>query len=162
LEELLALLFEAVRIYPNHPDGRLVQTQLLSWTGQYNQVMRAAAAAIGNGEWPRAQANLERARQINPGSPTVVRLCEFVDEVRRQIETTRNRIDAALERGDQRQALILAHRLQKYVEQMSRPQRWPEAWRTMHANSSLLLTLYRLACRVCANVLGGARGTDRQ
>lgn len=161
LEELVALLREAVHVYPDHPDGRLVRTQLLSITGQYDKVIRQAMRAIQVGKWQTAQANLERARQINPGSPAVGQFCEFVSDVRVQIETTRNSIDAALEQGQDRKALLLAHRLDKYVRQMSRPEEWPQAWRTMHADSSLLLTVYRFACQIWAYVLGGARRAYR-
>jgi serine/threonine protein kinase len=157
LEELAALLREAVRIYPNHPDGRLVQAQLLSLTGQYDRVIRQAKVAIHQGQWQTAQVNLERARQINPGSPVVAQLCEFISEIRVQIQTTRNSIDAALERGQDRKALLLARRLDKYLRRMSQPKKWPQAWRTMHADNNLLLTLYRFTSKIRAHVFGRAR-----
>lgn len=115
LDELLALLQEAVDIYPNHPDGRLVQTQLLALSRQYDDVIHKGLAAVGDGQWQVAQANFERARQINPGSPGIVRLVEFVSEIRVQVETTRNGIDAALEEGNRRKALFLARGLDEYV-----------------------------------------------
>jgi serine/threonine protein kinase len=157
LQELLHLLQEAVGIYPNHPDGRLVQTQLLSLTRQYDEVIHQAAAAINDGQWQVAQANLDRARQINPCSPAITRLCEFVSEVRMQIETTRHSIDAAVEQGQRDKALFLARGLDDYVRRMSRPESLPQEWRTTNEDDDWLLNAYRFARRICADVFGGAR-----
>jgi tetratricopeptide (TPR) repeat protein len=161
LDELLHLLQEAVSIYPDHPDGRLVQTQLLSVTRQYDEAIQKSAAAVDGGEWQVAQANLERARQINPGSPAVARLCEFVNEVRLQIQTMRNSIDAAVEQGQRSKAIFLARNLDTYLRQMSRPESRPQEWRTMHGYGNTLLNAYRFARQICSDVLGRTRRADR-
>jgi serine/threonine protein kinase len=157
LGELLPLLEEAVSIYPNHPDGRLVQNQLLSLTGQYDEAMHQAVAAINANEWQLAQANLERARQIEPGSPAIVRLCEYVSEVRLQITTMRNGINAAIEEGQRDKAIFLAHNLDAYIRQIGRPENQPREWRTLHEYNNPLHSLYQFARRICADVLGGTR-----
>jgi len=46
LGQLSTLLSEAVEIYPDHPDGHLVQTQLLSATTEYKDVIQEGIKAI--------------------------------------------------------------------------------------------------------------------
>ena len=118
MEELMALLVEAVDIYPNHPDGKLVQTQLLTLARQYDHVMYMGKAALSRGHWELAQANFDKARQINPGSPALAHVIEFVTEVRMQIESARSAIDSALEQGNRRKALFLARAIDRYVGQI--------------------------------------------
>lgn len=118
LDEMSALLLEAVSVYPNHPDGHAIQTQLQSLTGQYECALGQGISAIGQGQWQLAQANFERARQINPGSAAVNRLVQFANDIHVQVETSRNSIDAALEQGNRRKALDLARGLDRYVQEM--------------------------------------------
>jgi len=118
LDELSALLCEAVRIYPEHPDGHLVQVQLESIARQYKTVVYSAVAAVGEGRWQEALADFERARQLNPGFPAVARWIDFVREVKRRIEETRAAIDATVSQRNHPKALSLARRLDEYVEQI--------------------------------------------
>ena len=76
LDELLVLLAEAVQIYPDHPDGRLVQAQLLSMTRQYEKAMYKGVRAVAEGHCEVAQASFRRARQLNPGLPSIAQLVE--------------------------------------------------------------------------------------
>jgi len=76
LDELAVLLAEAVNIYPDHPDGKLVQAQLLSITRQYEKSMHKGVQAVAEGHWQVAQINFQRARQMNPGLPSIAQLVE--------------------------------------------------------------------------------------
>ena len=80
LDELLGLLTEAVDIYPDHPDGRLVQSQLLSTVRQYEKAMDEGAKAAGSGHWKIAQASFHRAKKINPFLPSIAQLIESAGE----------------------------------------------------------------------------------
>lgn len=116
LDQLSALLTEAVEIYPGHPDGHLVQTQLVAITREYKDVMDKGMDAFSQGRWQEAQNNFERAQQLNPGVPTIIRLVRFLRDVQKQIETTRNYIDTALVEGEYRKAMYFARELDRYVE----------------------------------------------
>jgi serine/threonine-protein kinase len=118
LDELSALLWEAVGVYPNHPDGHLVQTQLLSVARQYRNAMCEGITAIGSGCWQEALAYFERARQLNPGLPAIAHVIDFVSQVIRHTDTARANIDAALEQRNRRKALSLARGLDEYVEEI--------------------------------------------
>jgi hypothetical protein len=76
MDELAVLLAEAVNIYPDHPDGQLVQSQLLSITRQYEKTMYEGVQAVAEGHWQVAQVSFRRARQLNPGLPPVAQLVE--------------------------------------------------------------------------------------
>jgi len=118
LDELSALLREAVGVYPDHEEGHLVQVRLQSIAREYKQVMHGGVAAVGEGHWQEALSDLERARQLNPGFPAIVHWIDFVREAKQQIEETRAAIDTALSQRNHPQALSLARRLDEYVEQI--------------------------------------------
>ena len=113
-----ALLAEAVEIYPGHPDGHLPQTQLLSMADEYKDVMNNGIEAFSKGRWQKAQANFERASQLNPCVPTIIRLIDFLIEVQQQVATTRSVIDTALGQGNARKAMYLARQLDRYLDQI--------------------------------------------
>ena len=116
LERLSTLLGEAVEIYPDHPDGRLVQTQLLSITREYKNAMREGAQAVGEGRWDEAQRSFEKARELNPGFSSIARLVDFMSDVRRKVKSARGNIDAAIQRKNWRKAMSLARAVDQYVE----------------------------------------------
>jgi len=78
LDGLSALLVQATETYPDHPDGPLVQTQLLTIAEQYKAVVREGTAAIAQGRFDGALASFERAQQLNPGLPIIVEAIDFV------------------------------------------------------------------------------------
>ena len=118
LDGLSALLAHATEMYPDHPDGHLVQTQLLTIAEQYRAVISEGIVGIGQGRFQGALASFERAQQLNPGLPIIVEAIDFVRSVKHQAETTRALIDAALEQGNQQKAMFLATELDRYVEQI--------------------------------------------
>jgi serine/threonine-protein kinase len=118
LATLSALLAQAVETYPDHPDGALVQTQLLTIAEEYKTVINEGTAAMAQGRLHGAQASFERAQQLNPGLPVIVEVIDFIRDVKRQVETTRASIDAALEQGNQQRAMLLATELDRYIDQI--------------------------------------------
>ena len=116
LNQLTSLLNEAVRIYPNHVDGHLVQMQLLSVTTEYKSAMQEGIEAVGAGHWQEALAHFERAGQLNPGFPAITGLINFVNKVRREVETARSNIDTALNQGNKSKAISLARSVDQFVE----------------------------------------------
>lgn len=116
LSQLSTLLIEAVRIYPDHPEGHLVQMQLLSISGEYKDAMHKGIEAIGGGHWQQAQSSFERARQLNPGLPHITELIDFVSKVSQQVEDARAKVDAAIQRRDWNKATSWARAIDQYVE----------------------------------------------
>jgi tetratricopeptide (TPR) repeat protein len=119
LDGLSALLAQAAETYPDHPDGSLVQTQLLTIAEQYNAVIHEGTAAIAQGRFDGALASFERAQQLNPGVPIIVEVADFLRSVKHQAETSRALIDAALEQGNHQKAMFLAAELDRYIEQIT-------------------------------------------
>jgi hypothetical protein len=118
LGQLISIMNEAVATYPGHPDAHLVQVLLLEAAREYEDVMQKALEAVGNAQLRTAQINFERAWQLSPGAPLLKRHIESVGTALRQIETARNKIDAALAQGRVEQAMSLAAELDRYVEEI--------------------------------------------
>jgi serine/threonine-protein kinase len=116
LQQLLALLDEAVQLFQEHPDGALVQNQLQSITGEYKNAMHGGIEAIGKGHWQEALRNFKRARELNPGLPRITELIDFVSNVSQQIETARTKVDAATQRQDWDNATSWARTIDRYVD----------------------------------------------
>lgn len=120
LDQLISLLEEVTRIYPEHVDSHLVQVQLMSATAEYRNAMLEGTKGFDEGSWQKAQTNFERAVQLNPGSAAVKQLVDLVSDIRRQVETARSNIDAALAQGNKRTAMSLARALDRYIEQVKK------------------------------------------
>jgi len=118
-DRLLALLAAAVEIYPDHPEGALVQTQLRSIMIENKLAMQNAKVAFGQRRWQATLTYLERAGQLNPGQPAVTHAVALVHNMQRQIETTRRNVATTLEQGNRQKALLLARNLDTYIEQVT-------------------------------------------
>ena len=118
LNQLTNLIKEAMAIYPDHPEGRLVQAQIASRASEYRSCMEEGLTAIRQGMWEAGWANFERAKKINIGGPAAARALEFIFRIRQEIETLRQHIDEAVHRQNRRRALFLARNLDNYVEQI--------------------------------------------
>lgn len=118
LNQLISLLKEATRIFPDHVDAHLVQIKLVSVTAEYKNAMLEGNKATGAGHWQEALDHFERAQQLNPGFHIVIKLIGFVNKVCQQIETARREINAALEQGNKKKAMALARGVDQFVERI--------------------------------------------
>ena len=78
LDHLIQLLIEAVGIFPNHPDGHLVQIQLLSLTQEYREALTAVTESAAAEQWTQARAVLQQACRLNPGSSQLLRSLDML------------------------------------------------------------------------------------
>ena len=118
LDYLAELLKEAVNLYPDHSDGRLVQIRLGSMARQFKEATAEGIRAIAQGSWEAALGSFEKASQIDSGATVVMRVIEFVKAVRQQIEVARGDIDRAIQQHKWRKALIIARNVDRYVAQI--------------------------------------------
>lgn len=118
LDQLVSLMNEAASTYPQHPDSHLIQVQLFEAAREYEDVLQKGIEAVGNAQLRAAQINFERAWQLSPGSTLLKRHLDNVITAIRQIETTRNNIDAALAQGREDEAMSLASDLDRYVDEI--------------------------------------------
>lgn len=119
LEELCALLAEAVETYPEHPAGRAVQIRLEHRSRQYRQAMEEALTSIRRRDWDSSVSWFRTARDLNAGAPDAERPVRFAEEVVRQVRETRQAIDVAIEAGHRTQAMALARGLDEYLDEVS-------------------------------------------
>ena len=78
--------------------------------------MHEGMEAVGKGHWQEAQRNFKRAGELNPGLPRITELLAFVSNVSQQIETSRAKVDAAIQRQDWNNATSWARAIDQYVE----------------------------------------------
>ena len=116
LAQLTTLLNEAVRIYPAHPDGHLIQSQLESLIDEYKGARNKGITAVNKGEWEQAETNFKRAGQLNPGSSHITELIGFAQKIQRRIQSVRAEIDAAIQSQNWNRAMSLAGALDRYIE----------------------------------------------
>lgn len=111
LDELAALLVEAVNTYPDHPSGHAIQVRLAVRSEQYRRLMEEAETAVRQGDWESAHTWFEKAGQLDPGAPHTERPLRFVAGVLSQIRDARLRIDQAIAAGNGRLAMAIARDL---------------------------------------------------
>ncbi|KPL24863.1 MAG: hypothetical protein AMJ75_02590 [Phycisphaerae bacterium SM1_79] len=116
LGQLTTLLSEAVRIYPDHPDGHLIQSQLESLIDEYKDAWNKGITALNKGKWEQAETNFKSAGWLDPGSPRVLELIDFAQKIQRQVQSSRAEIDAAIQSQNWNRAMLLAGALDRYVE----------------------------------------------
>ena len=116
--QLLTLLDEAIQLFPDHPDGHLVQIQLQSVAGEFKNAMDKGDEAFGEGHWQQAQRNFKRARELNPGSAHIEDRINFVGKVSQQVEAARANIDTAIQRQDWNKAMSLARNVDRYIDEI--------------------------------------------
>jgi serine/threonine protein kinase len=109
---LSTLLTEAVRIYPDHPDGLPVQTRLLSVIDAVDK----GVEAFGKGHWQQAQTDFKKAGELNPGSPVIAELVDLAGVVIHRIEAARANVDAAIQQQDWNKAMSWARAIDEYVD----------------------------------------------
>jgi serine/threonine-protein kinase len=119
LDELDALLTEAMEAYPDHPSGHAAQVSLGVRVQQYLQATRDALAAVRRRDWAAAQSWIEMARGVNPGARETEGPARVLGKVLQQIEETRRRIDEVAAAGNWRRAEDLAQGLDEYLDGLS-------------------------------------------
>jgi len=120
LDELGALLTEAVQTYPGHPGGHVIQVRLGEKSRQYRQVMQEGAAAICRGDWTEAHSWFQEAQRLNPGSLQVRNAAHCAARILEQQSESRRFIDGAIASGDYGRAMALARNLDDYLDAMAR------------------------------------------
>ena len=116
LDQLCALLEEAVGTYPNYPQGQAVQKMLQSRAQDYRIAMEQGKEALCRQDWPAAQASFEKARQLNPGTSATEKAMRFLAAVCRHIHQERQLIDRATRAHDWDRAMTIARRLDESVD----------------------------------------------
>jgi len=114
LDELGSLLIEAVNLYPNHPQGHVIQKRLEIKARHYREAMEEGSGCLGLGDFEGALAWFERARQLSPGTTTSEYPVRFISRVLQKIQETRRRIDSAAAAGNRNRAMALARKLDEY------------------------------------------------
>lgn len=115
LNELAGLVQAAVRVYPQHPAGLLIQARLATRAREYREQIRAGVDALQRGYWETALTCLERARRMCPDTPRLAQAVEFVTQVLHHRATVRGHVDQAIRAGQKGRALALARALDEYL-----------------------------------------------
>lgn len=116
LVQLATLLNEAVRIYPAHPDGQLIQSQLESLVVEYKDARNKGFTALNKGEWEQAETYFKRAGQLDPGSSRIIELIGFAQKIQRRVQSARAEIDTVIQNQNWNSAMSLAGALDRYIE----------------------------------------------
>jgi hypothetical protein len=116
--ELTALLTEAVDLYPEHPDGTLVQVRLQTRARTYRNTVHRAVEALRAGHWEDALALFQTAQRVNAGVAGIGRAVHFLAEWLDHARTMREHIDEAIRQRDRCRALRLARDLDLRIEEL--------------------------------------------
>ena len=114
LDESIALLKEAVDIYPNHPSGEIVQTKLTIIAEKYLEAMEKGFDAFQRSQWKVSLEWFRSASQIHRAKPDLVTLIEELS----RIVDAKDRIELALEQPDFATAMHLAQWVDIQVEEL--------------------------------------------
>jgi len=114
LANQIELLEEAIRIYPDHPSGRLVQAKLSLRAKGYSRKMEQGYNALLNENWEAALDCFLRAQRCHCGAPHLGYRIDFLNK----IVTLRQNIDQALLNEEFTKARNLAAVMDHHVQQM--------------------------------------------
>jgi len=120
LDELGALLGEAVQTYPGHLGGYVIQVRLGAKARQYRQTMQEGTAAARRSDWAAARSWFQEARHLNPGARQAENAAHFVVKVMEQLSESRRFINEAMTAGDSSRAMAIARGVDDYLEEMTR------------------------------------------
>jgi len=126
VDQLCALLEEAVGTYPNHPRGEPIQGMLQERAKAYRIAMEQGKEAICRGDWLAAQESFEKARQLNPGTNAAEKAMRFVAAVFQQIRHGRQQIDWAARARNWDRAMAVARRIDEFVDSVIQTVSQPE------------------------------------
>jgi serine/threonine-protein kinase len=119
IDSLIAMLKEAVDVFPDHPAGRVVQVRLSVKSHQYCQALESGVDAAGRREWEIALSHFEQAKRLNAGAREAEGPARLVVAILDQIRQEREWIDLAVSAGDPRRAMAVARALDEYLDEMS-------------------------------------------
>ena len=131
LSELVALLREAVVLYPGHSAGQTTLASLAVRAQTYRQCMEAGRRATQEGFWDAAISQFRHAYQLDPVGTGAAHALEFLTNVRNEVNELRRRTDEAIQNGHRDSALALARAADEYVEAIRQMAGRPEAWEEM-------------------------------
>ena len=120
LTESIALVKEAIQVFPSHPSGPLVLARLAARAREYHDHMELGADALRQGRWEAGLEHLQQARALRPNAPGLAQAIECVTQTMRHIEEFRGYINTAINNGDRRWALSLARSVDRYVAEARR------------------------------------------
>ena len=98
------MLLDAVKIYPDHPSGFLVQTKLAGLAKKYKQYVKESIEAIQQREWDLALILLKKAYAICADSSHIKHKIDILY----QIKEMRAEIDEKISIGQFETALRIA------------------------------------------------------
>ena len=104
LSDLGGMLLDAVKIYPDHPSGFLVQTKLAGLAKKYKQYVKESIEAIQQREWDLALILLKKAYAICADSSHIKHKIDILY----QIKEMRAEIDEKISIGQFETALRIA------------------------------------------------------
>jgi serine/threonine protein kinase len=114
LEESIAMVKEAVDIYPNHPSAEIIQTKLAIVAEKYLEAMEKGFDAFQRSQWKVSLEWFRSASQIHRAKPDLVTLIEQLS----RIADAKDRIELALEQPDFATAMHLAQWVDIQVEEL--------------------------------------------
>jgi tetratricopeptide (TPR) repeat protein len=117
LDELLEMLAEAARLYPEHASARPIQMRVTFKARQYRDAMQQGLKNAEDGNWEEALPCFEKAEQLCPGGTDVVSARRQAAEVVEFIRGERVRIDQAVAERNWDGALTLARRVDRRISQ---------------------------------------------
>ena len=114
LSDLIGLLQEAVSIYPEHPEGHLVQSKLAAKAKRYRDVMKQGVQVLQEEQWESALDFFKKAIALHSGAlwlnPIIQSLTELKD--------MRRNMNQALDQEDFDKALLYARSIDLKTEEM--------------------------------------------
>jgi len=114
LYELVEMVQEVVRIYPDHPSGNLVQVRLSLMAKRYRKWMDEGQNALIQENWESALDCLQKALQLNPEAVFLKKTIEVLTGVL----DIRRKMNHALYEGEYKKAMKLARLIDLKVDEM--------------------------------------------
>ena len=127
LGEHVAMLQEAIRVFPNHRSGMPVQIRLQFRAHHHWRSVREGLAAACRRDFETAKSHLDRASELNPNDVETEGALNCVRGILQRVASDRERIDQAVRAGNRNRALELARRLDAYLNRVTALLRQAEA-----------------------------------
>jgi len=118
LEVSAAAVQEAVQLYPEHPDGFMVQQQLTERTATYSRSVEHGVTALAEESWSTALEYFSQAAAMTPHEPVLTSLVRTLSGLVAAITSGRQSVDSALLAGDAAKAFALALSLDQHIEEV--------------------------------------------